>query len=436
MLTKKFSAQALLFCLCLVVPVALVFSVDLVSGATVIQVPSPQYPTIQSALNASTNGTTINIAAGTYNEDVYVGKSLSYLNDVTFQGVGANTVINGNVTVAGMHYLKMGGFKINGNLQVGVGMGGDVQNSTFSDLTVQNVTFLNAQSVAFSNSHVNHLTLMVYAMGGGDTLVTVQNNIVTGGIAMENSMYNTIIGNTISGSDIGIDDNYPTYVSWHSGAGNNLILGNTIINCKIGLNLRSGQMYTNPDTIIQNTIKENNIGIQLAFNQAPVIVQNIFSQNNLQNNQIQVNCTGEGSDVWSAGVPLRGNYWSDYKGKDANGDGLGDAQYNINPDNKDSYPLMYPYGTTPPTPTPTASSLPTAPATVIPTINPTPPNTPTITPTTTPSSNPTLNPTSNSTSQNQNVIPETNIYWLGLLMLLAGVSAVFLTRKSIANKPL
>jgi hypothetical protein len=211
-------------------------------------------------------------------------------------------------------------------------------------------------------------------------------------------------------------------------------------------------MYTNPDIIIQNTIKDNNIGIQLAFNIAPIIIQNTLSQNNFQNNQIQVNCTGSGSDVWSDGAPMKGNYWSDYKGVDANGDGVGDTPYTINADNKDNYPLMYPYGTTPPTPTPTptASPTPTATATPAPTANPTststlsptptanPTNTATATPTPTaqPTNNPTTNPTADPTNQNQNVIPETNVYWAGLLMFAAGLGAVFLTRKSLNNKPL
>jgi nitrous oxidase accessory protein NosD len=38
-----------------------------------------------------------------------------------------------------------------------------------------------------------------------------------------------------------------------------------------------------------------------------------------------------------------GNYWQNYHGSDANGDGIGDTPYAIDGDNVDNYPLMYPF---------------------------------------------------------------------------------------------
>jgi len=70
-------------------------------------------------------------------------------------------------------------------------------------------------------------------------------------------------------------------------------------------------------------------------------LNNLFFHNNFIGNEFQA--WDEGSNSWDNGK--EGNYWDDYGGSDANGDGIGDIPYNIpGGENEDRYPLMDPVG--------------------------------------------------------------------------------------------
>lgn len=88
-----------------------------------------------------------------------------------------------------------------------------------------------------------------------------------------------------------------------------------------------------------NNITHNDCGIRLDQSS-----HNKIYHNNIVDNSQQVNITTPGyGNSWDDGYPSGGNYWSDYTGLDASGDGIGDTPYVIDANNMDHYPLITSY---------------------------------------------------------------------------------------------
>jgi nitrous oxidase accessory protein len=104
-----------------------------------------------------------------------------------------------------------------------------------------------------------------------------------------------------------------------------LIEGNRIVNNRVGL--YSDASPLRPDANVEfrtNLFAFNEIGLLLL----PNVKRNVYSGNIFLENSDQVSISGGGKlaeNEWSeAGV---GNYWSDYRGYDADGDSIGDLPY-------------------------------------------------------------------------------------------------------------
>jgi len=100
-----------------------------------------------------------------------------------------------------------------------------------------------------------------------------------------------------------------------------------------------------------NIITGNNITSNLVSLILYMASSNIIYHNNFIDNTEKPTVSGISPNIWDGGYPSGGNYWSDYTGIDANGDGIGDTPYIINWMNKDRYPFMSESGwELPPTP--------------------------------------------------------------------------------------
>ncbi len=194
---------------------------------------------------------------------------------------------------------------------------------------------------------------------------------------------NKIVGNNITGTGsegVGL----AISIAWDS----NLVMGNNIFGNQAGIRLDASQN----NTICQNLIENSPQGAILIHSPPyRAASQNIIYENNIIN---VISLTGNvHSHSWDNGTV--GNYWIDYNGTDANGDGIGDSPYIIDSLNIDHYPLMsrfnvsmeipssflFPFST--PMPSPSTSRSPAPSPSILPN------STPTLMPTVLSSSSPT-----------------------------------------------
>ena len=121
---------------------------------------------------------------------------------------------------------------------------------------------------------------------------------------------------------------------------NNTITGNAVSENIVGI-LLSGCN----NIIARNCIGKNDMGIFFGVNQPGDEPLNItLIHNSFTDNDVHFSgcfCEGynttETMHTWDDGE--EGNYWSDYNGTDADGDGIGDTPYVIDVQNQDRYPL-------------------------------------------------------------------------------------------------
>ena len=310
------------------------------ASGNVIVVPD-DFPTITQAVQNATDGDTVLVRQGRYNETIVIDKA------ITLKGEDTNkTVINGNYC-------------------------GTVIQIRHDNVTVTGLTIL--FSLDQNSAHRYYLrppdnsspVYFVRHTGWEEGLA---------GIHLQKVQYCNITGNKVSDCGLGL---------WLTDSQHNTIFGNSFLRNNNGL-VAQTSWY---NKIVGNTFQDGGAGVCLpprnVFKTGLVNDQssgyNTFIHNNFIGNQIPVeslSIVNATSNIWDDGE--EGNYWSTYNGTDSDGDGVGDEPYQIMAEyytgsypncglwkeqvySVDNYPLIEPFDAASyQTPAPTQQSTPVA----------------------------------------------------------------------------
>jgi len=308
------------------------------NAETIIYVPD-HYSTIQAAVDAANPGDTIIVRDDIYAENIKVNKD--HLTIKSENGVEKTIVQaanpNDHVFEVTANYVKISGFTVKG-ASASSRAGIHLRAIEFCDISGNIIS--NNQDIGIYLWNSNHIILssnIISNNGEGIFLDRSSENIITN---------NTIVANIFRG------------ITPQNSSNDNNIINNNILS-----NERAIEIYfSSGNLVIRNNIKYNKGGILLVSGLRTVIYLNSFidnipyqteiidSINNLWNYSEKITYVYNGKTYTN----YLGNYWSDYSGSDADGDGIGDTPYSINSD-KDNYPLMQPFenyviGEAPPVP--------------------------------------------------------------------------------------
>lgn len=189
-----------------------------------------------------------------------------------------------------------------------------IQNNTFSGNTFGLSLWRTVQSQVLRNQ-VDHNYYGILITDSSN------NNTIADNVAKDNSR-----SEIVSGFGIGI--------SLQENSSYNIVFRNTAKGNFNGLEASRGCKF---NVLLGNNVSDNNHGIRMNENN-----NNVVYGNNFYNNKINA-YENASLNIWNT---TTGNYYSDYQGKDENGDGIGDESYSLPGQDstaKDYHPLTRPY---------------------------------------------------------------------------------------------
>jgi parallel beta-helix repeat protein len=294
------------------------------AGSRTLVVPD-DYSTISSAIGNATDGDTILVKKGTYEE-----KTLEISKPLSLVGEDANqTTINlyppynetwiltqsfrtyANAITINANDVKLEGFTITSD-------GGEI-------------------SVTGNRTQITDNTISTDLSVSGSFNILVENSVFLN-INLDNVNSSTITNNTCFSIRIGFS----------KVCSDNVISGNRIEGGYYGIHIERSTNNVFCKNYFANLHGwgegDKNAGGGVWFDYGCKAENNTFYHNVFIDNNYNVafdeNVMLIGN-LWDNGS--EGNYWDDYNGTDVNRDGIGDTPYIINGDNVDYYPLMYPY---------------------------------------------------------------------------------------------
>ncbi|MGZ8937149.1 MAG: right-handed parallel beta-helix repeat-containing protein, partial [Halobacteriota archaeon] len=317
-----------------------------VNGAALNVGSGGQYKSITEAVNTAQSGDTITISAGTYTENIIVTKS------VTIKAASpGSTIVTAADPSKDVFLVQAKNVRVEGLTITGATGASGVHVDHSSACVVTGISahgndraiYLDgATNCEVSSNNLADNGYGVYCDNASNN--TISSNIATGeqggGTALGDGIYMYYSdANTITHTNLSA--NHVFGISLYHSSGNTISNNSILNNQDIGVRLRE----SNNNTLTFNTVSGNvNLGIlSITETGDQIYLNNFINQPNsisdvqgiVLNSPQQLPYTFGGATH----IGYMGNYFSDYKGSDANGTGIGSPASVSG----DKYPLVQPF---------------------------------------------------------------------------------------------